>query len=144
MKTTEITIADAFAWSEQVLLANLKKDKGDYIVLDADIAMTLKDPKTKYYDMALHAAFNEYLVEKKCRIDNAFKVVVIVKTKDGADHPYSIIIKQVHFDINGLYAINKELIQPTVVKLVRLASSENPFSDVKSVTCYIEEVENKE
>ena len=141
MKTKEITVENAFAWSEKVLLDKLKKDKGDYIVLDADIALTLKDPDTRYYESAVNEALLEYIFEKKGVFDRAFKVVMIVKTKDGIDHPYSITITQIDFKVSDPYAINQELIKPTVRKLVFFASREIPFSNVKSVTCYVEEVD---
>lgn len=142
MKTKEVTVKDAFAWSKQVLLSKLKKDKGDYIVLDSDIAITLKDPETRYYEEAANGALIDYVCEKKRVFDSAFKVVMTVKTKDGVDHPYSITITQINFIGTDPYAINQELIKPTVIKIVRLASSEIPFSNVKSVTCYVEEVDN--
>lgn len=144
MKTKEVTVENAFAWSEKVLLDKLKKDKGDYIVLDADIALTLKDPGTRYYESAVNESLLEYIFQKGRVFDSAFKVVMTVKTKDGVDHPYSITITQIYFRVSDPDAINQELIKPTVRKLVLFASSEIPFSNVKSVTCYVEEVENNE
>lgn len=144
MKTKEITVADAFAWSKQVLLAKLKKDKGDYIVLDADVALTLKDPETRYYEGAVDEAIFEYYFEKDRVFDRDFKIVMTVKTKDGADHPYSITITQINLKSTDPYVINQELIKPSTMKLVRLASKEIPFADVKSVSCYVEELDATE
>lgn len=144
MKTKEITVENAFAWSEKVLLDKLKKDKGDYIVLDSDIALTLKDSGTRYFENAVNESLLEYIFEKGRVFDRAFKVVMIVKTKDGIDHPYSITIRQMNFSGTDPYAINQELIKPTVRKLVFFASGEIPFANVKSVTCYVEEVDNNE
>ena len=144
MKTKEITVTDAFAWSEKVLLDKLKKDKGDYIVLDADIALTLKDSGTRYFEDAVNESLLEYIFEKGRVFDRAFKVVMVVKTKDDIERPYSITITQMNFSDTDPYAINQELIKPTVRKLVFFASGEIPFANVKSVTCYVEEVENNE
>lgn len=143
MKTKEITVENAFAWSKQVLLSKLKKDKGDYIVLDADIARTLEDPYTTYYEDAIQMSLLEYIFKKKCVLDRTIRINVFVKGKK-AGGVRSMIIGPVFSTENTIETLKQEVVIPSVRKLVVDASKDFPFSDMEYVTCYVEEVENNE
>lgn len=135
----EKTIDNAFAWSKRVLLSKLKKDKGDYIVLDADIARTLEDPRTTYYEDAIKEALIEYLHKMKCvLIDESFKVTLFVQGKKAGGVIPMSIRSVFNFESNSIDTLIQELVIPTARKLVAEASKEFPFSEVKSVTCCVE------
>lgn len=143
MKTKEITVENAFAWSKQVLLSKLKKDKGDYIVLDADIARTLEDPRTKYYEDAIGESLVEYIFEKKGVLDRTIRINVFVKGKK-AGGVRSMIIGPVFSTDNTIETLKQDVVIPSVRKLVAEASRDFPFSDMEYVTCYIEELDASE
>lgn len=141
MKTEVITIADAFAWDKHVICSNLMKENNkSFIVFGMNIAKVLDDYRLIYYSDSVKLAVTEYIFKKMCVLDKDIKVVMTVKTKDGIEHPYSMVAGC--FITNGadLDTLQQELAEPTAVKLIRLASKKIPFADVESVSCYVEEV----
>ena len=138
----EERIDNAFAWSKQVLLDKLKKDKGDYIVLDADIARTLDDDRTTYYEDAIKMALTEYIFEKKNGFaDDTIKVTLFVRGKKAGE-VIPMTIGPI-FDGNP-ETLQQEFVIPTTRKLVAEASKNFPFSEVESVTCCVEYFDIKE
>ena len=136
----EERIDNAFAWSKQVLLDKLKKDKGDCIVLDADIARTLEDPYTTYYEDAIQMALLEYLFKKKgVLVDETFKVTLFVRGKKAGSVIPMTIGPIFGFGGNDIENFKQHLVIPTTKKLVAEASKEFPFSEVESVTCCVED-----
>ena len=142
MKTEGITIADAFAWDRQVIAQTLiLKNNSSFILGDVNISRVIADPTTVYYSDAVKLAVTEYIVKKKCVLDNDIKVVMTVKTKDGIEHPYSMAAGRFFTPDDDMDTLQQELAKPTAVKLIRFASKEIPFAEVDSVSCYVEEVD---
>ncbi len=136
----EERIDNAFAWSKQVLLSKLKKDKGDCIVLDADIAKTLEDPYTTYYEDAIQMALLEYLFKKRgVLVDEKFKVTLFVRGKKAGGVFPMTIGPVFGFGGNDIETLKQHIVIPTTLKLVAEASKEFPFSEVESVTCCVED-----
>lgn len=136
----EERIDNAFAWSKQVLLDKLKKDKGDCIVLDADIVRTLEDPYTTYYDDAIQMALLRYLLKKKgVLVDETFKVTLFVRGKKAGSVIPMTIGPIFGFGGNDIENLKQHLVIPTTKKLVAEASKEFPFAEVESVTCCVED-----
>lgn len=141
----EKRIDNACAWSKQILLNKLKKDKGDCIVLDEDIARTLEDPYTTYYEDAITMALLEYLFKKKgVLVDETFKVTLFVKGKKAGGVFPMTIGPIFGFGGNDIETLKQNLVIPTTLKLVAEASKEFPFSEVESVTCCVEELDASE
>lgn len=135
----EHTIDNAVAWSTQVLLDKLKKDKGDYIVIDADIARTLEDPQTTYYEDAIKLAITEYLHKKRWKlVDDTFKVTLIVTGKK-ADGVFPMTVGPSFTYDSTIDELQEQIVKPATRKLVEEASKNFPFSEVESVTCCVED-----
>jgi hypothetical protein len=141
----EERIDNAVAWRKQVLLDKLKKDKGDYIVLDADIARTLDDERTTYYEDAIKTALLDYILKKRgVLVDETFKVTLFVQGKKAGGVFPMTIGPIFGFGGNDIETLKQDLVIPTTIKLVAEASKEFPFSEVESVTCCVEDNDFKE
>lgn len=141
----EERIDNAVAWRKQVLLDKLKKDKGDYIVLDADIARTLDDERTTYYEDAIKTALLDYILNKRgVLVDETFKVTLFVRGKKAGGVFPMTIGPIFGFGGNDIETLKQDLVIPTTIKLVAEASKEFPFSEVESVTCVVEDNDFKE
>lgn len=136
----EERVDNAVAWSKQVLLGKLKKDKGDCIVLDADIARTLEDPFTTYYEDAIQMALLEYLFKKRgVLVDETFKVTLFVQGKKSSGVFPMTIGPVFGFGGNDIETLKQHIVIPTALKLVAEASKDFPFSEVEYVTCCVED-----
>lgn len=144
MKTKEVTIADAFAWDKHVLMKTLMKENNrSWIAFgQADLSKVIDRTDLSYFSDAVKQAIAAYAVEKKLVLDKTIKVTMTVKTKDGVEHPYNVSAGCFGGSpLADLDTLKQEIAMPLAAQLVIGASGEIPFADVKSVSCYVEEVE---
>lgn len=141
MKTEEKTIKNAFAWDKQVLCKKLMKENNNSFILGGtNVAAVLENPYTPYYSDAVKIALTRYIADKVCILDSDINVVMTVKTKDGIEHPYSTRIGNLFNPDADMVYLQRELVQPTSVRMTSAASNEIQFDDVESVSCYVEDV----
>lgn len=143
MKTKTYAVTDAFAWDKSVLMKTLMKENNrSWIAFGADLSKVIDNADLSYYSDAVKQAIAAYAVEKKLVLDKTIKVTMTVKTKDGVEHPYNVSAGCFGGSpLADLDTLKQEIAMPLVAQLVIGASGEIPFADVKSVSCYVEEVE---
>lgn len=144
MKTETITISNAFAWDKSVLMKTLMKENNrSFIAFGADLSKVIDNADLNYYSDAVKLAITAYAKEKNGVLDKAIKVIMTVKTKDGVDHPYNMSMGRFVGPYDNTDDVQQDLVKPSAAVLIREASKEIPFADVESVSCYVEEVEDR-
>lgn len=145
MKTETYTIKDAFAWDKHVLMKKLMLENNKSFVLgDVNLGPVIGVPSTPYYSTAVHMSMTRYIADKVCILDHDIKVEMTVKTKDGIEHPFNIRLGHLFNSDSNMVDLIREIVEPTVATLASEASKEIKFSDVESVSCYVEEINSIE